>query len=238
MFEDLWNGILELTAKFVIPDWNSVVAMLPVLIFAASVVVIVATLWKLLRAPKPLRGKHRIGHPTARRPHAGSFVGPVFAAIGASCCSSVSSGGAVLILGAIGFALTALLAGRVSRSTTAMGATAPPLPAVVHDGPPRPHARPVVPAFLAAIGLAMLLLGLVFGGGSLQSVSSHSSCRCLAGCRRRGVRQDRRGRHDRPSRGDAGSADTEVAADLSGGAARGRLRDPGRLDPAARQRRW
>ena len=40
MFEDLWNGILELTAKFVIPDWNSVVAMLPVLIFAASVVVI------------------------------------------------------------------------------------------------------------------------------------------------------------------------------------------------------
>ena len=73
MFEDLWNGILELTAKFVIPDWNSVVAMLPVLIFAS--VVVIATSLKLLRAPKPLR-KHRIKHPTARRPHAGSFVSP------------------------------------------------------------------------------------------------------------------------------------------------------------------
>jgi len=42
MFEDLWNGILELTSRFVIPDWGSVIAMLPVLIFALAILVIVA----------------------------------------------------------------------------------------------------------------------------------------------------------------------------------------------------
>ena len=169
MFEDLWNGILELTAKFVIPDWNSVVAMLPVLIFAASVVVIVATLWKLLRAPKPSRGKHRIEPippPGVHMP--GPSWAPVFAAIGAFMLFlGLVFGGAVLILGAIGFALTLLywLAESLRLYDRDLGATAPPLPAVVHDGPPAGVHMPG-PSFLpvlAAIGLALLLLGLVFG---------------------------------------------------------------------------
>ena len=94
-----------------------------------------------------------------------------------------------------------------------MGATAPPLPAVVHDGPPLVstcQARRSCPSWPRS-GWRCCCWASSSGSGSSQSVSSHSSCRCLAGCRRRvEVRQDRRGRHDRPSRGDAGSADTEV----------------------------
>ncbi len=169
MFEDFWNGILELTAKFVIPDWASVIAMLPVLIFAASVVVIVATLWKLMRAPKPRRGKLRIEPippPGVHMP--GPSWSPVFAAVGAFMLFlGLVFGGAVLILGAIGFALTLLywLAEALRLYDRDLGATAPPLADVVHDGPPAGVHMPgpsFLP-FLAAIGMAMLLLGLVFG---------------------------------------------------------------------------
>ena len=34
---DLWNTILEITAQFVIPDWNAVIGLLPVLIFLGVV---------------------------------------------------------------------------------------------------------------------------------------------------------------------------------------------------------
>ena len=34
---DLWNTILEITAQFVIPDWNAIIAMLPLLIFLGVV---------------------------------------------------------------------------------------------------------------------------------------------------------------------------------------------------------
>ena len=60
MFEDLWNGILELTSRFVIPDWGSVIAMLPVLIFALAILVILVLFWKIWRAPKPRRGKVKV----------------------------------------------------------------------------------------------------------------------------------------------------------------------------------
>ncbi len=35
--EDIWNKILEVTALFVTPDWNSIIGMLPVLVFIGVV---------------------------------------------------------------------------------------------------------------------------------------------------------------------------------------------------------
>jgi plastocyanin len=169
MFEEFWNGILELTSKFVIPDWSSVVAMLPVFILVLTVIVLAATFWKLLRAPKPRRGKLRIEPlppPGVHMP--GPSWSPFFAAIGAFLLFlGLVFGGAILIVGAIGFALTLLywLAEALRLYDRDLGATAPPLPTVVHDGPPEGVHMPG-PSFLpilAAIGMAMLLLGLVFG---------------------------------------------------------------------------
>ena len=34
---DIWTGLLDLTAKFVIPDWGSVIELLPILIFLGVV---------------------------------------------------------------------------------------------------------------------------------------------------------------------------------------------------------
>lgn len=169
MFEELWNGILELTAKFVIPDWSSVVAMLPVLITALTVVVLVATFWKLMRAPKPRRGKMRVEPvppPGVHMP--GPSWAPFFAAIGAFLLFlGLVFGGPILILGVIGLTLTLLYWGAEALHLydRDLGATAPPLPAIDHEGPP-PGVHMPGPSFLpllAAIGMAMLLLGLVFG---------------------------------------------------------------------------
>ena len=38
MLDDLWNGILELIAQFVIPDWGALIALLPVFIFVLTIV--------------------------------------------------------------------------------------------------------------------------------------------------------------------------------------------------------
>ncbi|HEV8696738.1 MAG TPA: cytochrome c oxidase subunit 4 [Candidatus Limnocylindrales bacterium] len=169
MFEQFWNGILELTAKFVIPDWGSVVAMLPVFVLVLSVMVIAALFWRLARAPKPGRGKRRIEPVAPQGVHMpGPSWAPVFAAIGTFLLFlGLVFGGPILILGLIALALTLLywLVEAVRIYEHDVGATAPPLPVVVHDGPPPgvhmpgPSFRPI----LGAIGTAMLFLGLVFG---------------------------------------------------------------------------
>ena len=169
MFEEFWNGILELTAKFVIPDWASVIAMLPVLILVLIVLVLVVLFWKLLTMPKPRRGKARlpaVAPPGVHMP--GPSWAPVFAAIGAFLLFlGVVFGGPILIVGVIGLTLTLLywLVESLRLYDHDLGATAPQLPEAVHDGPPEGVHMPgpsFLP-FLAAIGAAMLMLGLVFG---------------------------------------------------------------------------
>ena len=169
MFEQFWNGILELTAKFVIPDWASVVAMLPVMILVLSVLVLAVTFWKLMRAPKARRGKARIDPQPPPGVHMpGPSWAPVFAAIGTFLLFlGLVFGGPILVLGVIGLALTLLywLVEAVRIYEHDIGATAPPMPVVVHEGPP-PGVHMPGPSFLpflGALGMAMLFLGLVFG---------------------------------------------------------------------------
>jgi plastocyanin len=169
MFEQFWNGILELTAKFVIPDWGSVIAMLPVISFVGIVLILALTFWKLFRAPKPARGKRRIEAVAPQGVHMpGPSFAPFFAAIGAVLLLlGLVFPGPILLLGAVALGLTLLywLAEALRIYDHDLGATAPPMPVVVHSGPPPgvhipgPSYRPL----LAAIGTAMLMLGLVFG---------------------------------------------------------------------------
>ena len=169
MFDQFWNGILELTSKFVIPDWGSVIAMLPVLSFAGIVLILGITFWKLLRAPKAARGKRRVAPVAPQGVHMpGPSFAPVFAAIGTVLLLlGLVFPGPILVLGAVALGLTLLywLAEALRIYDHDLGATAPAMPVVVHDGPPPgvhmpgPSYRPI----LAAIGVAMLMLGLVFG---------------------------------------------------------------------------
>lgn len=169
MFDQFWNGILELTSKFVIPDWGSVIAMLPVVIFVVVVVGALVLLLSIIRAPKRVRRRQRVDPVTPAGVHMpGPSFAPFFAAIGGVLLLlGLVFPGWILVLGAIALGLTLLywLTEALNIYEHDVGATAPALPVVVHDGPPPgvhmpgPSYRP----FLAAIGAAMLMLGLVFG---------------------------------------------------------------------------
>lgn len=169
MFEDLWNGILELTSRFVIPDWGSVIAMLPVLIFALTILVIVVLFWRIWRAPRARRGKVRVEPvppPGVHMP--GPSWAPALAALGAfALFLGIVFPGPLLVIGAIVLSVMLLywLVEAVRIYDHDLGETAPRLPAVVHSGPP-PGVHMPGPSFLpflAAVGTAMLFLGLVFG---------------------------------------------------------------------------
>ena len=176
MLEDLWNGFLELTAQFVIPDWGALIALLPVFIFVLTVVWLALTFLRLLRAPKAQRGKGRViprNPPGVHLP--GPSFAPIFGAVGVFLLFvGIVFPGPILLLGAIALVLTLIywLTESVRIFDHDLGVqSAPELPAVVHEGPPPgvhlpgPTFRP----FLGAIGTGMLMLGLVFGGWLLAA---------------------------------------------------------------------
>src|SRR4051794_21080444 len=107
MFEQFWNGILELTAKFVIPDWTSVIAMLPILITVPTVALLAFLFWKLFRAPPPRRIR-KLDPVTPKGVHMpGPSWSPVFAAIGtALLLLGLVFGGLILVLGVVALVLT------------------------------------------------------------------------------------------------------------------------------------
>jgi plastocyanin len=168
--QEIWNGILELTSRFVIPDWGSVVALLPLATFIIVVVVLLRLFWLIGRADPPRRGKGPVRPRTPAGLHMpGPSWSPIFAAIGVFLLFlGLVYGGAILLLGGIALALTLLywLAEGLRIYDHDIGETVPKLPAVTHDGPPPgvhmpgPSFRPII----GAIGVTMVMLGLVYGG--------------------------------------------------------------------------
>jgi plastocyanin len=176
MLDDIWNGILELMAQFVIPDWGALIALLPVFIFVVTIVWVVLTFLRLFRAPKAQRGKMRVAPRTPPGLHMpGPSWAPILASIGLFLFFlGVVFPGPILWLGGIALVLTLLywLTESVRIFDHDLGVmTRTELPAAVHDGPPAgvhlpgPSFRP----FLGAVGTGMLMLGLVFGGWLLAA---------------------------------------------------------------------
>ena len=52
MLDEIWNGILELLAQFVIPDWGAVIALLPVLMFVLIVLLLAIVFLRILARPQ------------------------------------------------------------------------------------------------------------------------------------------------------------------------------------------
>ena len=169
-FAELWNGLLELIAQFVIPDWGAIIALLPILIIFVVVAVLLWVFLRLWHAPKARAGQEpdRAEDP-GRHPHARTVVraDPRLVRRLHAVPRVSSSVACILILGGDHPRdHAAVLAGRGdAHLRPRSGGAAPPLPAVVHDGPPPgvhmpgPSFRP----FLGAVGATMLMLGLVFG---------------------------------------------------------------------------
>jgi plastocyanin len=171
MLEQLWNGFLELTSQFVIPDWGVLVALaLPV---GTVVLVAIGLVWifrRLLTAPPARRGVRRASPRTPAGVHMpGPSPAPIFAAIGtALLLLGLVFGGVALVLGVIALVLTLLywLAEGLRIYDHDIEPTTTVLPARVDTGPPPgvhmpgPSFRPI----MGALGTALLFLGLVFGG--------------------------------------------------------------------------
>lgn len=175
MLQQIWDWILQTAALFVTPDWGALIALLPVGIFALVVVWLVVTIRRFRSAAPARRGKGRVTPKTPAGIHMpGPSFAPIFGAIGTALLMfGFVYGGLFLVLGAIGLALTLLywLAEGIRNYDHDHGTTVPQLPAVVSDGPPPgvhmpgPSFRPI----LGALGTALLLFGLVYGGWLLAA---------------------------------------------------------------------
>jgi len=175
MLEEIWNGFLELTSQFVMPDWGGLVALMPVGIFALVILVILLQVRALLGAGPTRRGKHRVEPRTPAGIHMpGPSWAPVFAAVGSFLLFvGLVFGGITIVLGAIGLTIGLLYWLREAIVVYDREVEPPsrPLPAVVHEGPPEgvhlpgPSFRPL----LASLGMTLLFAGLVFGGWLLAA---------------------------------------------------------------------
>jgi len=169
LLQNLWNGILQLMSLFVIPDWGSLIALLPVFV---TILVIVFFVWALVMYRRTGRRRRRPGRIAPAPPAGVHMPGPTYAPFfGAAGVFLLLLGlvfpGPLLFVGLIAIVLALLFWGREAlREYDHVAEEHPQLPAVVHDGPPPgvhmpgPSFRPI----LASIGVFLLLLGLVFPG--------------------------------------------------------------------------
>ena len=169
LLQNLWNGILQLMSLFVIPDWGSLIALLPVFV---TILVIVFFVWALVMYRRTGRRRRRPGRIAPAPPAGVHMPGPTYAPFfGAAGVFLLFLGlvfpGPLLFIGLIAIVLALLFWGREAlREYDHVAEEHPQLPAVVHDGPPPgvhmpgPSFRPI----LASIGVFLLFLGLVFPG--------------------------------------------------------------------------
>ena len=169
LLQDIWNGILDLTKLLVIPDWGALIALLPVFMGVAVIVFFLGRLIQYRRLGPRRRRPGRIKPVTPAGIHMpGPTYAPFFAAIGTFLLFlGLVVGGPILVLGLLALLLTLLYWGREALTDyDHVAGDDPQLPAVVHPGPP-PGVHmpgPSFQPFLAALGVAVLFAGLVFGG--------------------------------------------------------------------------
>jgi hypothetical protein len=169
LLQNIWNGILDLVKVFVIPDWGSLIALLPVFMGVVVIVFFVGRVLQLRRLGPRRRRPGRITPVTPPGVHMpGPTYAPFFGAVGTFLLLlGLVWSGPLLVLGLVSLILGLLYWGREGlREYDHVAGAHPQLPAIVHEGPPPgvhmpgPSFRP----FLGALGVAVLFAGLVFGG--------------------------------------------------------------------------
>ena len=180
MLEDIWNAIIEFSSQFIIPDWEALVALIPLGLLALVGLYLVWLVFRFANAGPTRRGKRRLDPIAPAGIHMpGPSFAPVLGAIGAFfLVFGVVAGGLWLAIGGVMLAITLLYLGReemrdYDRIPVAEGG--PPVvtgllpapegtpPAGVHIPPP--SFRPI----LISLAATLLVAGLVVGGWLLIS---------------------------------------------------------------------
>lgn len=181
MIEELWNGLIEFSEQFVIPDWGELVALIPLGLAALVVLFLAWTIWRFATAGPTRRGKRRLPPAAPAGIHMpGPSFAPLLAAAGAFfLVFGVVAGGAWLWVGGVILVITLLYWGREEMRDFDRGAVAGapaaaagtalipagPLPAPRGTPPEGVHVPP--PSFrplLISIAATILVAGLVVGG--------------------------------------------------------------------------
>src|SRR4051812_34451118 len=110
MLEQIWDGILGLTSKLVIPDWGALIALLPIGIAVLVALILIWVFRGLRAAPPARRGKQRVAPRTPDGIHMpGPSYSPFFAAVGVFLLFlGLVFGGWIVVLGVIALVLTLL----------------------------------------------------------------------------------------------------------------------------------
>lgn len=167
--DQIWNAILEFTSQLVIPDWGSLISLLPVFMAVAVLAFFVrlAVAWAGA-GPKRIRPARVTPIPPAGVHMPGPSFAPFFAAVGTFLLFfGLVFGGPSLILGLIALLLTLLYWGREALvDFDHVTGAHPQVPAVIQGEPP-PGVHIPGPSFrplLASLAVTILFAGLVFGG--------------------------------------------------------------------------
>lgn len=176
MLEELWSGVVHFSEQFVVPDWGSVIGLLPI---ALAGIVALNFSWTVVRfatAAPTRRGVHRLDPvPPAGIHMPGPSFAPILAAFGVFMLMlGMIAHGPWLWVGIAVLVITLLYWGREAQrdyDRTARVADQPPAgmlaapagtpPAGVHMPPP--SFRPL----LVAVSMAILVGGMVVGGWAL-----------------------------------------------------------------------
>lgn len=174
--EELWQGVLDLAAWLVTPDWVALVALIPVGLAILLVVVLGWLFRQLLRAgPSRRRPRRRTPLPPPGTHAPGPSWAPILGALGLfAVFFGLVFGGPWLVLG-LGVLVAALLywlrEGMRDYEHLEPPAEALPVPTEGPAGPP-PGVHVPAPSFrpiLAAGALCIVFYGLVFGGWLLPA---------------------------------------------------------------------
>lgn len=169
MLDQIWNAILDFLARFVVPDWGALIALIPIALLALIVLFFAWLIWQTTTLGPRRRGASRVRPvpPPGVHVPTGSFA-PIFGAVGvALVLFGLVFGPVIAFLGIVGLVLALLYWGAESmREYDHVAQAGPALPAVVPVEPPPgvhmpgPSFRPI----LAAISVAVMFLGLVLNG--------------------------------------------------------------------------
>jgi plastocyanin len=169
LLQQIWDAILDLTKLLVIPDWGSLISLLPVFVGVIVILFLIGIVLRYRQLGPRRRRPGRIAPVTPPGVHMpGPTYAPIFAALGTFLLFlGLVFNGLLLVLGLVALVLALLFWGREGLGDyDHVAGDHPQLPAVVHAGPPPgvhlpgPSFRPI----LASIGVAVLFLGLVFPG--------------------------------------------------------------------------
>ena len=176
MLEELFHGIVDFSEQFIVPEWGSLIALLPLGLALLVGLYLSWTVFRFATAGPVRRGVRKLPPVAPAGIHMpGPSFAPLLAAFGMfMLVFGLITGGPWLVVGLLVLIITLLYWGRealrdydhIPEATSSEVAT---LPAVAHAGPP-PGVHMPPPSFrplTVSLGMAILVAGMVVGGSAL-----------------------------------------------------------------------